>query len=115
MKTEAYASKQAKRYNEDERRFFINEYQASGLSLTKFCRQLGKPSYQIMRGWMISGNNTSIMESLIAHSALQGQSVDIQYHSKEDYIESLYRRLADIKVQIDAIKQELDSLEDYPA
>ncbi|WP_394206993.1 hypothetical protein [Pseudomonas putida] len=114
MKDEAHISKQARRYTEEERCFFIREYRASGLALTKFCQQLGKPSYQIMRGWMTGGNDPTILQNLIDQSTLHGTSPNIQYYSKKAYIESLYLRLADLKVQLESIKGEIDSFGDSP-
>ena len=39
------------RYTEEQKQALIDEYQNSGMSLSKFCIQ-GKPSYAIMNKWL---------------------------------------------------------------
>ena len=40
------------RYADEQKQTLIEEYQASGMSLSRFCSQQGKPSYAVMSKWI---------------------------------------------------------------
>ncbi len=40
------------RYADEQKQALIEEYQTSGMSLSRFCSQQGKPSYAVMSKWI---------------------------------------------------------------
>ena len=43
---------QGKRYTPEDREALIAEYNLSGAAMTAFCKQPGKPSYQVFKKWL---------------------------------------------------------------
>lgn len=105
-------AKQAKRYSDKERVAAIKNFRNSRLSLSNFCKQEGNPSYQVMKVWIadstiashseISATNTSIIDDLAKRTPPK---------SKDEHIEILYRKLADLRLQMAAIEHDIIKLE----
>jgi transposase-like protein len=49
----------AKRYTPAEREALIAEYNLGGLPITAFCKQPGKPAYQVFKKWLEDASGTA--------------------------------------------------------
>ncbi|EGC00428.1 MULTISPECIES: hypothetical protein [Pseudomonas] len=110
MASKPAAAHQAKRYTQDDRRVIILEYFNSGLSLTKFCKVKGRPSYQTMKLWLcISPDfDEGNMHSPFNSKRPLSESMDTQ--SEHQTIQTIAGRLALLHIQLAAIQEEIDSL-----
>lgn len=105
-------AKQAKRYSDKERAAAIESFRTSRLSLNKFCKQEGSPSYQVMKLWIADSAITSLSEISATHiNAIDGLKKRTLPKSKDEHIKLLHRKLADLRLQIAAIEHEIIKLE----
>ncbi|EMM9105407.1 hypothetical protein C206_08744 [Pseudomonas putida TRO1] len=105
-------AKQAKRYSDKERVAAIENFRNSRISLSNFCKQEGNPSYQVMKAWIAD----STIASHSKNSATNIGKIDdlakrTPPKSKDEHIEILYRKLADLRLQMTAIEHEIIKLE----
>ncbi|MCE1116556.1 hypothetical protein [Pseudomonas sp. NMI795_08] len=115
MAREFSTAKQAKRYSDQERAAVIKEFRASGLTLSNFCKQRGKPSYQIVKAWL-SESITASTEEYFPMNLHQRTSPD-QSHLEsfsptngDAYINFLYSKLAELRNQLAFLEQEIIKL-----
>lgn len=94
------------RYADEQKQTLIEEYQASGMSLSRFCSQQGKPSYAVMSKWIkaegepvrqVSRSNTVGSDSgLFTEFTKSLMPEDVQTR----YIAFLEKRVRELEAQL---------------
>jgi transposase-like protein len=94
------------RYTEEQKQNLISEYEASGMSLSKFCSQQDRPSYAIMSKWIqssgLEARQLSRATAVGSDSALFSEFTqslmpdDVQVK----YIRFLEKRIRDLEAQL---------------
>lgn len=109
---------QGKRYTPEDREALIAEYNLSGAAMTAFCKQPGKPSYQVFKKWLdgddapkASGSKPSGASSRTA------MSLRDEFNASRDdaYLIFLKEKAADLRTQIAAVESEIQKLESAKA
>lgn len=105
---------QGKRYTPEVREALIAEFHLSGAAMTAFCKQPGKPSYQVFKKWLdgddapkASGSKPSGASSRTA------MSLRDEFNASRDdaYLIFLKEKAADLRTQIAAVESEIQKLE----
>lgn len=94
------------RYTDEQKKALIQEYEASGMSLSRFCSQQGKPSFTVVSKWLkgagIEGKQISAPSSVGNDSALFSEFTkslmpdDVQVR----YIAFLEKRVRELEQQL---------------
>lgn len=94
------------RYTTERKEELIAEYHASGMSLSKFCMQQGKPSYAIVSKWLKdSGSDARQMSRSTAVGNDSGLFSEFTQSLMPDdvqlkYISFLEKRVRDLEAQL---------------
>ncbi|WP_073672279.1 hypothetical protein [Pseudomonas aeruginosa] len=59
----------AKRYTEEEKAALIEEFHSSGVSMSAFCKQDGKPSYPVFSKWLDKGERAGVGASVASYDS----------------------------------------------
>lgn len=93
------------RYTDEQKQALVGEYEGSGLSLSAFCMQQGKPSYQVMTKWVkgagatprqVSSNAVGKDSALFAQFTQSLLPDDVQ----TKYIAYLEKRVRELEAQL---------------
>jgi transposase-like protein len=98
----------AKRYTPEEREALIAEYNLSGLSINAFCKQEGKPAYQVFKKW-IEGTGHSGGAPASSRTGLSLKE-EFQARQEDAYKAFLKEKIAELEGQLAAVKGELAKL-----
>ncbi|VVP91820.1 hypothetical protein PS914_03201 [Pseudomonas fluorescens] len=112
--TNAKQAIQGKRYTLEEREALIAEYNLSGAAMTAFCKQPGKPSYQVFKKWLdgddapkASGSKPSSASSRTGLSLRQ----EFEATQADAYLAFLKTKASDLRTQLSALEGEIQKLE----
>lgn len=110
MASKLNAAKQAKRYNQEERKRFIDEYLNSGVPLSSFCKAKGRPSYQAMKLWLNTPSTNRKTNSHAFFASCTPASDDRKDPIDLEIIQSIASNIAHLELRLAAIKEELEKL-----
>ena len=110
MASKLAAAKQAKRYNQEERKKLIDEYLNSGVPLSNFCKTKGRPSYQAMKLWLNTPSTTSKTNSQEFFTSSTPASVNRNDPTELELIQSIANSIAHLEIRLAALKEELEKL-----
>ncbi|MBK5003849.1 hypothetical protein [Pseudomonas sp. S32] len=109
MASKLAAAKQAKRYNQEERKKFIDEYINSGVPLGNFCKAKGRPSYQAMKLWLNTPSTTKKTNSHALFTSSTPAS-DVRNDIELELIQSIANSVAHLEIRLAAVKRELEKI-----
>lgn len=115
MASKMITAKQAKRYDHEERKKFIDEYFNSDATLTNFCKIKGRPSYKTMKLWL---NTSSTIGETTSHPFFTSSTLasdNRKYPTELQLIQSIASRITHLEIRLAAIKQELERLTTPPS
>lgn len=110
MASKLNAAKQAKRYNQEERKKFIDEYLNSGVPLSNFCKAKGRPSYQAMKLWLNTPSTNRKTNSHAFFTSSTPATDDRNDPIELEIIQSIANSIAHLEIRLAAIKEELQNL-----
>lgn len=94
-----------KRYTEEEKQALIAEFNGSGMSLSGFCMQKDKPSYQVMTKWL---KGTSIPARQVSNAVGRDSALFAEFTKslmpddvQTKYIAYLEKRVRELEAQLE--------------
>ncbi|WP_416311362.1 hypothetical protein [Pseudomonas sp. W03] len=97
----------AKRYTPEEREALIAEFNLSGLSINAFCKQEGKPAYQVFKNWLEGTGHSG--GAPVSRTGLSLKE-EFQARQEDAYKAFLKEKIAELEGQLAAVKGELSKL-----
>lgn len=105
---------QGKRYTPEEREVLIAEYNLSGAAMTAFCKQPGKPSYQVFKKWIEGDDGPKAAGSKpTSASSRTGLTLRQEFEATQDaaYLAFLKTKASDLRTRLSALEGEIQKLE----
>lgn len=104
---------QGKRYTPEDREALIAEFHLSGAAMTAFCKQPGKPSYQVFKGWLEGNAPRAAGSKPSSASSRTGLTLRQEFEATQDaaYLAFLKTKASDLRTQLSALEGEIQKLE----